>query len=65
MFYIICLLTYFNIKIFVCVKKKIANFNYKSFWQLIRKFDDFNIKAIANLFVHGRLEIPEAYSEPN
>ena len=33
---------------------------WKSFWQL-RRLDDFNINTITNLFVHGRLKIPEAY----
>ena len=27
--------------------------------------DDFAINAITNLFFHGRLKIPEMYSEPN
>ena len=35
----------------------------KSLWQL-RQLDDFTINAIANLFIHERLKIPEAYSKP-
>ena len=35
----------------------------KSLWQL-KRLDDFTINTITNLFVHGRLKIPEAYSEP-
>ena len=34
------------------------------YWQLIG-LDDFAINAITNLFFHGRLKIPEIYSEPN
>ena len=65
MFYIICSLTYFNIKIsFVRVKQKIHYIPREhKFWQLNR-LDEFTINAIANLLVYERFEIPEAYSEP-
>ena len=36
----------------------------KPFWQL-RQLDEFAINAVANLYVHERLKIPEAYSEPS
>ena len=35
----------------------------KTFWQLSRLYD-FAINAIASLFIHERLNIPESYSEP-
>ena len=35
----------------------------KPLWQL-SWLDDFTIKAVANRFVHKRLNIPKAYSEP-
>ena len=69
-FYIICLLTCLHIKVFVLVKQKISYINLtlipcerKPFWQL-RRLDDILINAIANLYIHERLKIPEAYSEP-
>ena len=37
---------------------------HKPFWQLSR-LDNFTIDVIANLFVHERLKIPEAYSDPS
>ena len=37
---------------------------HKPIWQLSR-LDDFTINIIMNLFVYKRLNIPEAYSEPN
>ena len=35
---------------------------HRSFWQLNR-LNDFTTETIANLFVHERLKIAEAYSE--
>ena len=35
---------------------------HKPLWQL-NKLDDFAISTIANLFLHERPKIPEAYSE--
>ena len=64
-FYIICLLMYFHIKIFVGVQQKVSTCvprEHKPFWNL-SPLDDFTINAIANLFVHERLKIPEANSE--
>ena len=64
-FYIICLLMYFHIKIFVGVQQKVSTCvpcEHKPFWNL-SSLDDFTINAIANLFVYERLKIPEANSE--
>ena len=52
---------------FVHLKKKYLNCiprERKPFW-LLTGLDDFTINAIAKLFVHERLKIPEAYSEPS
>ena len=66
LFYIICLLKYFCIKIFVCLKQNLPYFEslreQKPFWQLSR-LDDFTINAIVNFFIYERLKISEAYSE--
>ena len=59
-------LTYLHIKIFVCAKQKYLTLipcERKPFWHL-RQLEDFPINALANLYVHERLEILEAYSEP-
>ena len=66
-FYIICLLTYIHVKIFVRVKQKILLCiprRHNSFCQLCR-LDYFAINAIANLFVHEKLKISDASSEPS
>ena len=66
-FYIISLLMYFHIKIVVQVQQKnvlLAFLVSISFWQLSWLYD-FTINAVANLFVHERLKIPEVYSEPS
>ena len=61
-FYIIYLLTYFHINIFV----RAFHVNTNHFvWFILTRLDDFAISAIANLFVHEKLKIPEAYSEPS
>ena len=65
MFYIICLLIYFYIKMPVCAKKKFLTCisrKCKPFWQL-SQLNDFTTIAIAKLFVHEKLNIPEACSE--
>ena len=46
-------------KYLICISRQ-----RKTFWKVSR-LDDFVINAIANLFVHDRLKIPEAYSEPS
>ena len=46
-----------NKKYFTCIPRE-----HKPFLQLNR-LDEFDINAIANLFVHERLKVPEAYSE--
>ena len=51
--------------LYVLIKQKISNFiphKPKPFWQL-SQLNDSAINAIANLFVHERLKIPEVYSE--
>ena len=67
LFFIICLLTSFHIKIFVVLRKKnltcIAH-EHKPFLQL-SPLDEFNINTIANPFVHENMKIPETYSEPS
>ena len=40
------------------------NREHTLFWQVSR-LDDFAINAIANLFFHERLKIPEVHSEPS
>ena len=64
--YLYIVLHYFHIKICVPVHQKYLTCiprEHKSFWQLSR-LNDFTINANANLFVHERLKIPRAYSEP-
>ena len=58
MFYIICSLIYFHIKIFLRVKQK-----PQKPCQLSR-LDNFVIDAIANLFVHERLSKHYAEQAP-
>ena len=57
-----CLLTYFHIEIFVCAF--FVNTNH-FVWSILSRLDDFAISTIANIFLHERLTIPEAYSEPS
>ena len=64
-FYIICLLTYFHIKMSECAKKKCFTCiprKREPFWQL-SWLDNFITNAIANLFIHERPKIPEVCSE--
>ena len=49
----------FSKKYLICIPRE-----HKSFWQL-SQLDDFIKNTVSNLFVHERLKIPEAYSEPS
>ena len=53
---------YLHIKIFV--RAYLKNTNH-FVWSILRWIDGFVMNAIANLFLHERLKIPEAYSEPS
>ena len=60
-FYLICSLTYFHIKIFVRDKKKICYLHF-SWTQTILPVEKININRVANLFVLEKPKIPKRYS---
>ena len=66
-FYIICSLTYFHIKLFVHVQQKTIYLH--SLWtQIILAVKSIRWlyhNVVANLFVQERQKIPEAHSEPS
>ena len=59
-FYSICSLRHFHIKIFARVKQKLIAFLVNTQHNL----DDFASNAIADLFVYERLKIPEGSLDP-
>ena len=61
-FYIICLLTYVK---YVYVLNIFFAFLVNTTISRLSRVDNFTINSVANLFVHERLKIPEAYSEPS